>query len=41
MTVLTYSHVQNPHKNYNELLLTEMSTINGTLEFDNMVGIDE
>lgn len=37
VTVLTYSHVNNPHKNYNELLLTEMPVLNGTLSYDNMV----
>lgn len=37
VTVLTYSHVNNPHKNYNELLLTELPVLNGTLTYDNMV----
>lgn len=40
VTVLSYSHVQNPHKNYNELLLTEMPVLNGTIPYDSMVSID-
>lgn len=41
VTVMSYIHVNNPHKNYNELLLTEMPELNGTLTYDGMVGIDE
>lgn len=41
VTVLTYSHVKNPHKNYNELLLTELPVLNGTIVYDSMVNIDE
>lgn len=40
VTVLTYSHVENSHKNYNEFLLTEMPVINGTIPYDAMVNID-
>lgn len=37
ITVLSYIHVENPHKNYNELLLTGLPCINGTLTYDMMV----
>lgn len=41
VTVMSYIHVYNPHKNYNELLLTELPELNGTLTYDTMVCIDE
>lgn len=41
VTVMSYIHVNNPHKNYNELLLTELPELNGTLTYDTMVCIDE
>lgn len=39
VTVMSYIHVNNPHTNYNELLLTEMPELNGTLTYDSMVCI--
>lgn len=41
VTVMSYIHVNNPHKNYNELLLTELPVFNGTLTYDNMVNIHQ
>lgn len=37
ITVLSYSHVKEPHKNYNELLLSEMNVLNASFTFDDMV----
>lgn len=39
LTVLTYSHVQNPHKNYNELLMDGMNEINSSVNYETMVNI--
>lgn len=37
VTVVTYSHIQNPHQNYNEILLDGMSVINASINYDSMV----
>lgn len=39
VTVLSYNHVENAHKNYNELLLSEMPVINASITYDTMVSI--
>lgn len=39
VTVLTYTHVKDAHKNYNELLLSEMPIINGSITYDMMVRV--
>ncbi|XP_031623771.1 UDP-glucuronosyltransferase 2C1-like [Contarinia nasturtii] len=40
VTVLTYTHVKDAHQNYNELLLTEMPVINGSITYDTMLPLD-
>lgn len=40
VTVLTYTHVKDPHKNYNELLLSEMPVINASITYDMMVSVN-
>lgn len=40
VTVLSYSHVENTHENYNELLLSGMDVINGTWTYETMVWFD-
>lgn len=37
VTVLTYNHVENHHKNYNELLLSGLSAINSSIKYEHMV----
>ena len=37
VTVLSYQHVNGAHKNYNELLLSEMPIINGSITYETMV----
>lgn len=37
VTVLSYSHVDNAHENYNELLLDGMPVINASLTYETMV----
>lgn len=37
VSVLTYNHVENHHKNYNELLLSGMPTINSSIKYEHMV----
>lgn len=37
ITVLTYTHVKDTHKNYNELLLSQMPVINASITYDMMV----
>lgn len=40
VTVLSYSHVDNPHENYNELLLSGMPVINASLTYETMVCVN-
>lgn len=37
VTVLTYNHVKDHHKNYNELLLSGMPAINSSIKYEHMV----
>lgn len=37
VTVVTYAHVENTHKNYNELLLGDMPLINASITYDSLV----
>lgn len=41
VTVLTYTHVKDTHKNYNELLFTEMPVINASITYDSMVSVKQ
>lgn len=40
VTVLTYTHVKDAHKNYHELLLSEIPVINASITYDNMVSAE-
>lgn len=37
VTVLSYNEVKDPHENYNQLILNEMSILNASLTYDTMV----
>lgn len=39
VTVVTYTHVEDTHPNYNELLLSDIPVINASLTYDSMVSV--